>query len=223
MFDSSSGIVMNGHFTPTTSRAFVLPSPKGNSFSQHVQSVWHETRSAYKRRMEILPVVDYLFRHDDRRAEARRERRSWGQRNDANFGDEAPSAALQDIGILAEATEEHIHNFHQAQGVWPIWMYPVSPPAVFGRHSLGIGIAFEHLFWNIRFYSSSTTCDGAMERRLRNMHGFRYLHCRVPCSEETVWVFHNDRWYGVLRSQWNAQGIPDVGTRLRTSRPLTCT
>ncbi|KAL5379827.1 hypothetical protein PMIN02_010805, partial [Paraphaeosphaeria minitans] len=55
----------------------------------------------------------------------------------------------------------------------------------------------------------SAACDGAMERRLRNAQGFRYLHCRAPCSEETVWVFHNDRWYGALRSRWKAQGLPD--------------
>ncbi|KAL5404075.1 hypothetical protein PMIN04_012669 [Paraphaeosphaeria minitans] len=222
MFDSSSGLVITGRFTPTTGGASILPLPEGNSFSRHVLSVWRETKLAYKRQSEILPIMDYLFRHDDRRAQARRKRRSWGQRSGTNFGYEAPSAVMQDIGLPTESTEEHIRNFHEFQGVWPIWMYPVSPPAMFGRYSFGTGFAFEHMFWNIRFYSPSATCDGAMERRLRNMHGFRYLHCRAPCSEETVWVFHNDRWYGALRSRWNAQGLPDVGTRLRTSRPLSC-
>ncbi|KAF9730288.1 24-dehydrocholesterol reductase precursor [Paraphaeosphaeria minitans] len=198
MFGSSSGLAIIGRFTPTTGRAFVLQSLKGNSFSRHARPVWCDSRFAHKRRVEILPVMEYLFRHDDRRRPARGKRRSRDQKSNANFGDEA-------------------------QGVWPIWMYPSRPPESTGRCSFGTGVRFEHMFWNIRFYSPSAACDGAMERRLRITHGFRYLHCRAPCSEETVWVFHNDRWYGALRSRWKAQGLPDVGTRLRTARPLTCT
>ncbi|KAF9728489.1 24-dehydrocholesterol reductase precursor [Paraphaeosphaeria minitans] len=209
MFDSSSGLAITGRFTPTTGRASVLQSLKGNSFSRHARSVWYDSRLAYKRRVEILPVMEYLFRHDDRHPQARRKRRSWGQKSSANFGDESSSAVLQDIGLPAEATEEHIRNFHEAQGIWPIWMYPVRPPESFGRCSFGTGAPFAHMFWNIRFSSSSAACDGAMERRLRNAQGFRYLHCRAPCSEATAWVFHDDRWYGELRSRWSAQGLPD--------------
>jgi hypothetical protein len=61
-----------------------------------------------------------------------------------------------------------------------------------------------------------------MERRLRDMHGFRYLHCRAPCSEHTAWVFHDDRWYGEMRSRWKAHGFSAVGTRLARPQPLTC-
>lgn len=213
---------ITGRFTPTTGRASVLQPLKGNSFSRHARSFWHDSRFAYKRRVEILPVMEYLFRHDDRRLRARRKRRSWDQKSSAKFGDETRFVVLQDIGLPIEAIGEYIRNFHEARGVWPIWMYPLRPPVSFGRCSFGTGAPFEHMFWNIRFYSSSAAYDGAMERRLRNLHGFRYLHCRAPCSEETVWVFHDDRWYGELRSRWSAQSIPNVGTRLSTSRPLTC-
>ncbi|KAF9729964.1 24-dehydrocholesterol reductase precursor [Paraphaeosphaeria minitans] len=73
MFDSSSGLAITGRFTPTTGRASVLQSLKGNSFSRHARSVWYDSRLAYKRRVEILPVMEYLFRHDDRHPQARRK------------------------------------------------------------------------------------------------------------------------------------------------------
>lgn len=224
MFNSSSGIVMTGRFTPTANRIPILKSHTGNSFTRHARSVWQDSQFAHKQRVDVFPTMEYLFRHDDRRSciGARSKRLSSCQKSSRNLAGESHSLALQDIGLPVEATEEYIHGFHVTQGIWPIWIYPVTPPNTFGRCSFGIGASFEYMFWNLRFYSSSAACNGTMERRLGNAHGFRYLHCRARCSEETVWVFHDDRWYGKLRSRWNAQGFPDVSARLRTSRPLAC-
>ncbi|KAF9730155.1 24-dehydrocholesterol reductase precursor [Paraphaeosphaeria minitans] len=94
MFGSSSGLAIIGRFTPTTGRACVLQSLKGNSFSRHARSVWRDLRFAHKRRVELLPVMEYLFRHDNRRRPACGKRRSRDQKSNANFGDEAFRALL---------------------------------------------------------------------------------------------------------------------------------
>jgi hypothetical protein len=127
---------------------------------------------------------------------------------------------LQDIGLPFQTVEEHMNSFHENQGIWPVCIYPVETPRTFGRRSFGIGAAFDHVFFNLRFYSSHTACNGIMERCLRNMHGFRYLQCRAPCSEATAWVFHDDRWYGELRSRWKSHGLSDMGSRLGSPQPL---
>lgn len=201
MFDSSSGFLVTGRFTPTASRVSLPRSLDGNSFSRYARSVWQDAKFVDKKRVEILPVVEYLFRHDDRRPCARSSRLLRGQKTSASFIGEARTMVLQEIGLPVEAAEEHIRGFHAARDIWPIWMCPVKPPKTFGRCSFGIGVTFEHLFWSIRFYSSNSVCDGAMKQHLQNAHGFRYLHCRAPCSEETAWIFHDDRWYGKRRSR----------------------
>ena len=223
MFDSSSGVVLTGRFTPIADFAFVSISTEGQSFLQRIRSVWQGSLHGWERCAVIVHIIDYLFRHDDSRAtdRAHKKRRSCSRKGSSGLPDPAQARVLQDIGLPFETVEEHMHSFHGSQGIWPVCIYPVKPPYAFGRRSFGIGAAFEHVFFNLRFYSSHTACSGIMERSLRDMHGFRYLQCRAPCSEVTAWVFHDDRWYGELRSRWKAQGFPDIGSRLGSPQPLT--
>ncbi|KAH8727424.1 hypothetical protein GQ44DRAFT_748415 [Phaeosphaeriaceae sp. PMI808] len=84
MFDSSSGLVITGRFipTPTADRTSVSQLSEGNSFVQHARSVWHDSQDNYEQRVEIIHILEYLFRHDDRRAfnhahNKRRWRKAW--------------------------------------------------------------------------------------------------------------------------------------------------
>lgn len=219
MFGSSSGVVVIGSFTLTADRTQMPRSSQSNSFEEHARSIWCELRYTREPRVEIVHMMNYLFRHDDRRPERPvcNKRRSRVPKSKTGPTDRPQAMVLQDIGLPAVAVEEQIHDFHRARRIWPVLIYPVKAPNAFGRRSFGVGTAFEHVFWNLRFHSPSGACDGVMERRLRHMHGFRYLLCRASCSEDTAWVFHDDRWYGELRSRWRAQGFPDVGARLATS------
>jgi FAD/FMN-containing dehydrogenase len=223
MFDASSGIVATGRFASTADHTSIPQSPEGNSFIQHARSVWHETRYARGQHVDVVHIMEYLFRHDDCDTNNHVQNKRHADRQDRpNPVNQAHTVVLQDIGLPLSDVREHIHRIHETQSIWPIRIYPVRPPQDFGRRSFGVGPTFEQVFWNLRFYSSNATCDGIMERALRDMHGFRYLHSRAPRSEDTVWVFHDDRWYSRLRSRWKAQGLPDINKRLGTLQPLIC-
>jgi hypothetical protein len=220
MFDAFSGVVITGRFISSADHISIPPTPDGQDFVNHARSVWNATRYDCQQRVDVFHTMKYLFRYDDHRTISVQKQRGFNRQDRANRIEQTRNMMLQDIGMPPNAAAKHIHNFHEAQDIWPIWIHPVKPPSAFGRRSFGIGAAVEQDFWNVRFYSPSATCDGVMERRLRDAHGFRYLHCRAPCNDDTAWVFHDDRWYSELRSRWNAQGFPDISTRLGTSHPL---
>jgi FAD/FMN-containing dehydrogenase len=224
VFDSVSAVVITGRLIDKLDHASVFQMPRSTSWVEHAASIWRVSRHKLTPHVDVVPLMDYLFRHDtchmyEPSQNKRREWRMRRLRDRSNATVQGCAGVLQNVSLPFTAAQRHIHSFHAALGIWPICVFPVKHPSAFGRRSLGIAAAPGRTFWNIRFFAPDATCDGVMERDLKNMGGFRYLQCRAPCNQEVVWVFHDHRWYSALRSRWNAQGFPDVGARLL--RPLS--
>jgi delta24-sterol reductase len=216
-FTPSSGIVVTGRFSPCSSGALSVYSSRQNSFSQHAHSVWHACQSTGLSHVERVPTFAYLFRYDDR--------------FDMNLIRNAVSSHLhgktfknriqqdkplaQEFGLPRDAARELVDYLHRAWDISPIWLCPVAPPQLFGgRRSIGVPCYLDGVMWNLKFWGSSSVCNSTLERHVRNARGFRYLHTRAPCNQDTVWVFHDDRWYGSLRSLWKAENVLDLSSRI---------
>jgi delta24-sterol reductase len=222
VMETVSSIVAVGRFT-LEAETLSTPHSLGEiDFVQHVRSIWQEIRCAGEQRIDVVHIMKYLFRYDDRYSITGMQSEPLGRSNRLQPTLQAQALNLQDIGLPFQAAKEQIRSFNESQSIWPIWIIPVISPQALGRRSFGVGPKYEHSFWNLKFYASSANWNGAMERHLRDLHGFRYLHSRAPSSDVAAWIFHDDRWYSRLQSRWRAERFYDVGTRLRTSRPLTC-
>jgi hypothetical protein len=159
MFDRSTGVVISGRFTQTIDRSSYSQFPESDSFVQHAQSIYEA--SPYKRgpSVETIPLMEYLFRHDDFRAAHLRRKRHSGDRKDSLIAQDDARVA-PDIALPPGAVQEHVHSSHWHQYNWPINISPVEPHSTFGRRSFSSGAAFEEVTWNIRVLSPNMMCDG---------------------------------------------------------------
>lgn len=217
LFSPSSGIVITGRFSPSAKRISRPRFSSGNDFSQHAQSIWCAAQRTRKPHIEFLPALTYLFRYDSRSAikHGNRMLSSFLNRKSHGVLSRGDPLLFQGFGVPHDAVEELIECFCKTRDIWPIWVFPVRPPQLLGcRRSFGIGSDFESTMWNLGFWSSSSTCNSMLERYLLDVKAFRYLHTRTPCSRDTVWVFHDDRWYGRLRSHWKAENFADIGEKI---------
>jgi hypothetical protein len=147
MFDCSTGVVISGRFTLTMDHPSNPQLPKSDSFVQHAQSIYEA--SPYTRSVETIPLMEYLFRHDDFRAAQLGRERHFGDRRDSLITQDAARVA-PDIALPSKAVQEHVHSSLWHQYNRPINISPVEPHSTFGRRSFSTGAAFENVLWNIR-------------------------------------------------------------------------
>jgi hypothetical protein len=147
MFDRFTGVVISGRFTRTIDRPSNFQFPDSDSFVQHAQSIYETSSYTRGPSVETIPLMAYLFRHDDfRAAQLGRKRRS-GDRRDSLI---TQARVAPDIALPSEAVQEHVHSSHWHQYNWPINISPVESHITFGRRSFSTGAAFEDFLWNIR-------------------------------------------------------------------------
>jgi hypothetical protein len=163
MFDRSSGVVISGRFTLTIERPRNSQLSESDSFVQHAQSIHKASPYTRGPSVETIPLMEYLFRHDDFRAAQLRRKRHSSDRRDSLIAQD-DGREVQDIALPSEAVQEHVHNSHWHQYTSLLSISPVESHSTFGRRSFGTGASFEHILWNIRVLSSNVMCDSVAGR-----------------------------------------------------------
>ncbi|OAL42808.1 hypothetical protein IQ07DRAFT_311138 [Pyrenochaeta sp. DS3sAY3a] len=155
MFDSFSGMVVAGRLTRTGERSCYPRFKECGSFTQHAKFVSRAARRIGKAQVEIVPIEEYLFRHDDRCEVDRMRRRRYPHHRDdsARYTDQGRALVLQDVSLPVQAVADCIRAFHTGHIIWPVCLFPVKPPVACGRRSFGFGSTFEQIFVTIRFPS----------------------------------------------------------------------
>jgi delta24-sterol reductase len=221
LFSSSSGAVITGRFSP---RSYTPRTPHFtlNSFFRHVRFFSKRSHSK-KNHVEYLPSLAYFFRHDDRCALETSKKDIFSPlcRQRCRTLAHADALSFRNYGLPNDAVDWLIKLFSKTWNIWPVLMFPVRPPQLSGcRRSFGIAGHFETTMWNVGLWGPSNSCshgkifNSKVERLLLTMKGFTYLHHRAPCSQDTVWAFHDDRWYSQLRSRWKVDRFPDITERI---------
>jgi delta24-sterol reductase len=217
LFTPSSGIVITGRFSPRASHMSCLFSSGQDSFSQYAHSVWSACQRTGSPHVESVTTLTYLFRCHDRFSmhQGRNVASSHSSGKAFKYWRQQNMRRAQEFGLPRDAARGLMDYLQSTWDVWPIWVCPVAPPLrLGGRRSIGVPYDLHNTMWNLKFWSPTSVCDSTLERHVRGARGFRYLHTRAPCSRDTVWVFHDDRWYSSLRSSWKAESILDISSRI---------
>jgi hypothetical protein len=218
ILERCSGMIITGRQVLVANKPVSQALAKGNDFTKHVRSIWRQARQPKRTYVELLPVEDYLFRHDERRSKPHvpNQRRSWPVKA-------ATAGAMKflDFAVSTSAAQEIVQSLIAAYDSWPIWICPVMPPKCFGRSkTFSLEPAAEKLLLNIGIWGSTCASDGSMDVYLSQKDSFRYLYSRAPCPPETAWFDHDDRRYASLRTRLQADALARVDERLQTVNPL---
>ncbi|OAL42750.1 hypothetical protein IQ07DRAFT_593608, partial [Pyrenochaeta sp. DS3sAY3a] len=113
MFDSFSGMVVAGRLTRTGERSCYPRFKECGSFTQHAKFVSRAARRIGKAQVEIVPIAEYLFRHDDRCDVDRMRRRRYPHHRDdsARYTDQGRALVLQDVSLPVQAVADCIRAF----------------------------------------------------------------------------------------------------------------
>jgi len=171
-----------------------------------------------------MTTANYLFRKEDEHiCESGRSKRITVLGKDLRRRSQldVPKACLK-YGL----SRDWLQSFLDIGDLEPAWVHSIIRPERMGRRmSLGVGCPFDY---EINLAAADASVSESLEafllddvnKRRGRLRGFPYLHQRVPCQLGTAWVFHDDRWYAVLRARWRAGSFPDVSERATTSTPL---
>jgi hypothetical protein len=116
--------------------------------------------------VELLPVEDYLFRHDERRSKpyVPNQRRSWPEVKPPVKTATASAAKFLDFAVSTSAAQEIVQSLIAAYNSWPIWICLVMPPRCFDRSkTFSLEPATDKLLLNIGIWGSTCASDGLMD------------------------------------------------------------
>ncbi|KAH7061003.1 hypothetical protein BKA63DRAFT_430233 [Paraphoma chrysanthemicola] len=225
LLDRCKGMIVTGRRVLNAHRKLSQALATGKDFTEHVRSICRRHRGSSELVVELYPVDQYLFRHDQRRSvqQVRNKRFSWPASKHALDTAAKGAAKFLDFAVSRSSAEEIVTLLTAEYNSWPIWICPVMSPKCFGRsETFSLEPAASELLLNIGMWDSASVRDGSIDVRLHHKDSFRYLRSRAPCSPETLWFDHDDRRYAWLRSQWKADTFASIADRLQMPNPFQC-
>lgn len=109
-------------------------------------------------------------------------------------------------------------------GVWPRWLCPLKKEV--GREGRGFSPYLveggeeekdeDDWLLNIGIWgptpkqASSLEINRRLERKLKELDGFKWLYAQTYYTEEEFWEVYDRKGYDELRKKWKAEGLPSV-------------
>jgi delta24-sterol reductase len=188
ILERCSGMIITGRQVLVANKPVSQALAKGNDFTKHVRSIWRRARQPNEPYVELLPVEDYLFRHEERRSKppVPNQRRSWPAGKPSVKTVTAGPVKFLDFAISASAAQEILQSLIAAYDSWPIWICPVSPPKCFGRSkTFSLEPAADKLLLNIGFWGSTCASDGCLFESKR-LFPISTLACALSSRDDMV-------------------------------------
>jgi Delta24-sterol reductase len=133
---------------------------------------------------------------------------------------------VQDLALPYHNAERFINYTADDLGIWPLWLCPLkqTPPPTFHPHTgemqttvkdgqtttpapmLNIGV----WGWGPADPEAFVTANRALEAKLRELGGMKWLYAHTYYNEEEFWQVYDQKTYDVLRQKYNATTLPTV-------------
>lgn len=139
---------------------------------------------------------------------------------------------VQDLALPYATAKNFIDYSDQRLGIWPLWLCPLKPsqqPSMH-PHDTGLppqdkeGAGQQEQMLNIGLWGEGPRSRPAfiaanrdIERRLKELHGMRWLYAQTYHSEDEFWADFDREWYGSLREKYGAEGLPTVYEKVKAS------
>lgn len=133
---------------------------------------------------------------------------------------------VQDLALPMSAATEFVEFTVKTLGIYPLWLCPLRQSAspTFHPHTsdtmidkesqkpmLNIGL----WGWGPSKHDAFMRTSHALESKLRELGGMKWLYAQVYYSEKDFWDIYGREWYEDLRKKYNATSLPNVFEKVR--------
>ena len=139
---------------------------------------------------------------------------------------------VQDVALPYDTAESFIDFTSEELGIWPLWLCPLratstptfhpvtaekgsaedAAPSTLSRPMLNIGI----WGWGPENYEQFIAKNRALEDRLAQLGGRKWLYAHTYYTEEDFWRVYDRTWYERLRDKYHATSLPSVFGKVKT-------
>lgn len=133
---------------------------------------------------------------------------------------------VQDLALPFATVEKFINYTTESFGIWPLWLCPLRQSRLPTMHPhfpdteadgktlkpmLNVGL------WGAgpAQYDRFVAKNRELERRLRDLHGMKWLYAQTYYGEDEFWEMFDRQWYEGLRTKYNAGSLPSVWHKVR--------
>ena len=128
---------------------------------------------------------------------------------------------IQDLAMPYSTAEQFLQYTEKVFDTWPLWLCPLrqSPAPTMHPHlkqneprsqtlkpMLNIGI----YGWGPSRFDDFLKVNRALERKVRELGGMKWLYAQTFYSEEEFWNIYDRKWYDTLREKYDATSLPSV-------------
>ncbi|KAK5120498.1 hypothetical protein LTR85_006153 [Meristemomyces frigidus] len=140
---------------------------------------------------------------------------------------------VQDLALPYATAQDFIEYSDERLGIWPLWLCPLrqsAQPSMHphdtstGYHSQRQQTTGEEQMLNIGLWgegpparSDFIAANRDIERKLKELHGMRWLYAQTYHSASEFWDDFDRSWYDGLRKKYGAEGLPTVFEKVRAS------
>ncbi|KAK2611955.1 hypothetical protein QQS21_002061 [Conoideocrella luteorostrata] len=131
---------------------------------------------------------------------------------------------VQDVALPQETAEEFIKFASTDLGIWPLWLCPLREtrtptfhPMTHEKRGLAVGegtsqrmVSIGVWGWGPRLWRDFVRANRALERKLYDLNGRKWLYAHCYYTEEEFWSIYDQQWYESLREKYHANTLPTV-------------
>jgi delta24-sterol reductase len=139
---------------------------------------------------------------------------------------ESARFVVQDLALPYDSAEAFVDYTADKLDIWPLWLCPLkqTPPPTFHPHDcktkatagtpepmLNIGV----WGWGPVDMDEFVTKNRALEDKLVQLGGMKWLYAHTYYSEEEFWSLYDRPWYESLRAKYSATTLPTVYDKVK--------
>ncbi|KAF4780966.1 FAD binding domain-containing protein [Colletotrichum scovillei] len=153
---------------------------------------------------------------------------------------ESARFVVQDLALPYKNAERFVDYTAENFGIWPLWLCPLkqTAPPTFHPHtgevetlpaaegstsSSGSTVTAPKPMLNIGLWgwgpsdpAEFVTKNRALEHKLRELGGMKWLYAHTYYTEDEFWqAYNNKSWYEALREKYNATTLPTVYNKVK--------
>ena len=134
---------------------------------------------------------------------------------------------IQDLALPGSNAQEFIEYIDQAFGIYPLWLCPLSKNnkvTMYPRSSaaIGEGGVTKEILLNVGVWGPGPKAGDQfvdanlqLERKVRNLHGIKWLYAHVYYTEKEFWELYDRNWYDALRTKYDATSLPSIYDKVK--------
>ncbi|KAF5621513.1 uncharacterized protein FTJAE_11234 [Fusarium tjaetaba] len=140
---------------------------------------------------------------------------------------------VQDLALPYDTAETFVEWVESELGIWPLWLCPLKGcqiptfhPVTKGSSNTGAGDNMSQPMLNIGVWGWGPSDseefkikNQALERRLAELGGRKWLYAHTYYTEEQFWEIYDRPWYQRLRERYSATSLPTIYDKVKKSDP----